>query len=141
MPTLAREYCRAILTPAPLEDVRSQHSIALRRALDRPALLDGFQCEQDSIASSKELRDIVGFLKMGNLHDRNSTLVHSVLPYTEVDEYGQELEKLADIMNALIRHIDTHSAMLGAYSLVSGGRVLHASDLRAAKVHLAYETK
>jgi len=141
MPTLATEYCWSILTPIPLEDVKKQNAIALRRALARPALLDGFQFEIDFIEQSQALRDIAGFLRTGNLSDRTGTHVLSVLPYTGDDDYGRELESLAKQLGALCRHIETNSNQLSQYALGPSGRVINVSDLGPTQAYLQLEKK
>jgi len=141
MPSLAAIYCAAILTPMPLDSVQKEHARFIRQAFNRPALLDTFQFEANFGAQRDALRDLAGFLNTGNLYDRNHTLVSSVLPYAEDDEYGRALAALKKALQSLIQHIETHMAELQAYTLTHGGRTVDHSGLALAKVYINYETK
>lgn len=141
MPSLAATYCAAILTPVPLESVRLEHARFLRRAFNRPALLDSFRVEGSFDEQRDALRDLAGFLNTGNLYDRQRTLVFSVLPYTEDDKYGRDLDRIKRALYALVRHIERNMSELQAYTLTGRGRTIDDSDPRLAKVYFDYESK
>lgn len=141
MPSLAATYCAAILGPVPLESTRTEHARFLRQAFDRPALLDSFRVEGSFTEQREALRDLAGFLNTGNLYDRKRTLVFSVLPYLEDDEYGRDLNRIKRALYALIRHIEANMPELQAFTLTGQGRAIDDSDPHLAKIYFDYESK
>lgn len=140
MPSLAATYCAAILTPEPLENVREKHAHFVHRALNRPALLDTFRFEGNFAEQRDGLRDLVGFLSTGNLYDRNRTLVYSILPYTETDKYGSDVEKLKRAILVLVRLIEKNMTELQTYATCRGTPV-EDLDPKLVKVYLDFEDK
>lgn len=141
MPGLAGQYAAAVLTPYPLEETRKRHAQVLRLALNRPAVLDGFQYEFDFAKQAAGLRSIAGFINTGNLYDRDGVLVDSVPPYDADDDYRAALNALKANVMALARHIETRLFELQQYSLSPGGRQVDAGDNVMAKAYLEFELK
>lgn len=141
MPSLAGQYCFSILGPRPLSDVRQEHARFVRQALTRPALLDTWRHETDFHTQIDALRDVAGFFETGNLYDRNRTLVSSVTPYAEDDDYRESLLELQRRIIVFTRHIERNASALASYPVGPNGRVLDRSDLALARVHLDFEAK
>lgn len=120
MPSVALVYAAAILPPIDPFEVRTEHARYLRRAMNRPALLDGPQLEANFQHQCDALRDVLGFLATGNLYDRQGILAFSVLPYHDDDSYGQDLEKLKNLLNDLLKFTKRHLQLLS--SLVQSGQ-------------------
>lgn len=141
MPELAAQYTAAILTPFSLEDVKKRHVNLLRRALDRPALLDGFELEFNFSHQAAALRDIAGFISTGNLYDRSGILVDSVVPYDGDDVYARALARLRKAILSLAQYIETNLSELQNYTFSAGVRRLDATNVKSAKTYIDFEAK
>lgn len=112
MPSVALVYAASILPPVDSSEARTQHARYLRRAMDRPALLDGPYAEGNFQHQCDALRDVLGFLATGNLYDRHGILAFSVLPYHEDDSYGPDLETIKSLLKTLLGVTQRHQQSL-----------------------------